>query len=56
MVEGYVLSPFSDEEMIHLPHLLQNAGEAVVDIISSGIQAAMERHHGKEYSKLTKED
>ncbi len=50
MVEGYVLSPFSEEEMNCLPRLLQSAGEAVTDIISSGIQAAMEKHHGKEYS------
>ena len=56
MVEGYVLSPFSEEEMTSLPRLLEIAGEAAADIISSGIQAAMERHHGKEYSTLIKED
>lgn len=56
MVEGYVLSPFSEEETTCLPRLLQIAGEAVADIISLGIQAAMERHHGKEYSTLIKED
>ena len=56
MVEGYVLSPFSEEETISLPLFLRMAGEAVTDIISSGIQAAMERHHGKGYSTLTKED
>jgi PTH1 family peptidyl-tRNA hydrolase len=56
MVEGYVLSPFSEEEMTSLPRLIRMAGEIVEDVISSGIQAAMERHHGKECSKLTKED
>ena len=56
MVEGYVLSPFSEEETICLPRLLRIAGDAVADIVSSGIQAAMERHHGKEYSTLIKED
>ena len=56
MVEGYVLSPFSEQEMTSLPRLLGIAGEAAADIISSGIQAAMERHHGKEYSTLIKED
>ncbi|MCL5808957.1 MAG: aminoacyl-tRNA hydrolase [Deltaproteobacteria bacterium] len=56
MVEGYVLSPFSEEEMTCLPRLLQIAGDEVVDTISLGIRAAMERHHGKEYSTLTKED
>jgi peptidyl-tRNA hydrolase, PTH1 family len=52
MVEGYVLSPFSEEEMTDLPRLLRITGEAVVDIITSGIQAAMEQHHGKEHSIL----
>jgi peptidyl-tRNA hydrolase, PTH1 family len=52
MVEGYVLSPFSDEEMTCLPRLLQIAAEAAADIVSSGIQAAMERHHGKDHSTL----
>ncbi len=47
MVEGYVLSPFSDEEMKTLPQLIRNAAEAVADIISSDIRAAMEKHHGK---------
>lgn len=56
MVESYVLSPFSEEETTALPPLLRIAGEAVADIISSGIQAAMEQHHGKEYSNLIKED
>lgn len=56
MVEGYVLSPFSEEETTALPPLLQSAGKAVADIISSGIQTAMEQHHGKEHSNLIKED
>lgn len=56
MVEGYVLSPFSGEEADRLPALLRIAGEAVADIISSGIEAAMEQHHGKEHSHLNKED
>ena len=56
MVEGYVLSPFSEAETGSLPPLLRIAGEAVADIISSGIQAAMGLHHGKEYSNLIKED
>jgi PTH1 family peptidyl-tRNA hydrolase len=56
MVEGYVLSPFSDEEITALPRLLGIASEAAADIVSSGIQAAMERHHGKGHSTLIKED
>ena len=55
MVESYVLSPFSEEELTCLPELTRTAGEAVADIISSGIRAAMEKHHGKGNSKLIKE-
>lgn len=55
MVESYVLSPFSDEEMTCLPRLTRTAAEAVTDIISSGIQAAMEKHHAKGNSNLIKE-
>jgi PTH1 family peptidyl-tRNA hydrolase len=55
MVDSYVLSPFSDEEMTVLPQLTRSAAEAISDIISSGIQAAMEKHHAKGNSKLIKE-
>jgi PTH1 family peptidyl-tRNA hydrolase len=56
MVEGYVLSPFSEEEINCLPRVISAAGKAVADIISSGIQAAMEKHNGKENSNLIEED
>jgi PTH1 family peptidyl-tRNA hydrolase len=55
MVESYVLSPFSDEELTGLPRLTRTAGEAVADIISTGIQAAMEKHHGKVNTNLHEE-
>ena len=55
MVENYVLSPFSSEEMACLPQVTRTAAEAVTDIISSGIQAAMEKHHAKGNSNLIKE-
>jgi peptidyl-tRNA hydrolase len=55
MVESYVLSPFSDAEMNRLPQLVRTAAEAVTDIISSGIRAAMEKHHANGNSKLIKE-
>jgi len=55
MVENYVLSPFSDEEMNCLPQLTRRAAEAVTDIISSGIPAAMEQHHATGNSNLIKE-
>jgi peptidyl-tRNA hydrolase, PTH1 family len=55
MVEGYVLEPFSKEEMERLPQLTAKAAEAVTDILTSGIQAAMEKHHGEEKTNLIKE-
>jgi peptidyl-tRNA hydrolase, PTH1 family len=55
MVENYVLSPFSDEELTYLPQLIRTAAEAVTDIISSGIQSAMEKYHAKGNSNLIKE-
>lgn len=47
MVEGYVLSPFSPDEMRSLPGLVQEAAEAITDILTSGIAAAMDKHHRK---------
>jgi PTH1 family peptidyl-tRNA hydrolase len=55
MVEGYVLEPFSREEMGCLPQLTAKAAEAVTDILASGIQAAMEKHHREETIILVKE-
>jgi len=55
MVEGYVLEPFSKEEMGCLPQLTTKAAEAVKDILTSGIRAAMEKHHGEEKTNLIKE-
>ena len=53
MVEGYVLEPFSVEETCCLSQLTQRAAEAVTDILSSGIRAAMEKHQEK--TNLSKE-
>lgn len=55
MVESYVLSPFSDAEMTCLPHIIQTASDAVTDILSCGIRAAMEKHHATDNSNLIKE-
>jgi peptidyl-tRNA hydrolase, PTH1 family len=55
MVEGYVLEPFSAEETCCLLQLTQRAAAAVTDILSSGIRAAMEKHHGKENNNVSKE-
>jgi peptidyl-tRNA hydrolase, PTH1 family len=56
MVEDYVLSPFSQEEATCLPRLLDFAAEAATDIVSSDIQAAMERYHRREHPTLIEED
>ncbi|MBU4370405.1 MAG: aminoacyl-tRNA hydrolase [Proteobacteria bacterium] len=55
MVEGYVLEHFSTEEMSFLPELTTAAASAVVDILSSGTKAAMEKRHVKKKSNLTEE-
>ncbi len=55
MVEGYVLDPFSDEEMVCLSQLTQRAAEAMTDVLILGIRAAMEKHHGKEINNVSKE-
>jgi PTH1 family peptidyl-tRNA hydrolase len=47
MVEGYVLEHFSKEEMDCLSELTTTAAAAVTDVLSIGIQAAMNKHHGK---------
>jgi len=55
MVEGYVLEFFSEEEMKSVSRLIRKAAEAVEDIVSSGVQAAMEKHHRKDVTNLIKE-
>ncbi len=55
MVEGYVLEHFSKEEMDCLPELTTTAAAAVTDILGFGIQAAMEKHHGKKKTNLIEE-
>lgn len=55
MVEGYVLEHFSGEEMDSLSKLATAAAAAVTDILSFGIQAAMERHHGNKKTNLIEE-
>lgn len=47
MVEGYVLERFSEDELNSLSLLTRAASDAVIDIVSCGIQAAMDKHHGK---------
>ena len=43
--EDYVLNRFSAEERQHLPKVVSAAVTAIVDILSDGIQTAMNRHN-----------
>jgi peptidyl-tRNA hydrolase, PTH1 family len=47
MVERYVLSPFSAEERKILPEIIAAAGEALREMITRGLQAAMCTYHGR---------
>ena len=46
-VEKYVLEPFNEDEMKLLPRITAAASGAVMMIISSGIQAAMNHYNEK---------
>jgi PTH1 family peptidyl-tRNA hydrolase len=46
-VERYVLEPFAPEEKDRLSMLLETAVEAIGEIVSSGIRAAMGKYNGK---------
>jgi len=43
MAEDYVLGRFSGNEMRVLPRTIEKACDAVIDVISSGVQAAMNK-------------
>ncbi|MFH1080156.1 MAG: aminoacyl-tRNA hydrolase [Pseudomonadota bacterium] len=47
MVESHVLSPFSSEEMNGLLQVITAATDILTEMLSSGIQAAMCKYHGK---------
>jgi PTH1 family peptidyl-tRNA hydrolase len=55
MVESYVLSPFSSEEMNGLPQVITAASEILTEMLSSGIQAAMCKYHGKTINNFKEE-
>lgn len=55
MVEGYVLSSFSESEMKFIPHIIKNAVDAVVEIVSSDIQAAMNMYNVKKINNFIEE-
>ncbi|MBW2561275.1 MAG: aminoacyl-tRNA hydrolase [Deltaproteobacteria bacterium] len=43
MTEGYVLERFSECEIQTVPHVIERACDAVFEVVSSGVQAAMNR-------------
>ena len=47
MVEKYVLSPFAKEEQNAVPSILAVACDVIGEVILSGIEAAMQKYHGK---------
>lgn len=49
VVEQYVLSIFTTEEMTALPEIISIAGQAIDDMMVSGIQAAMNKYHGQNH-------
>lgn len=55
LVESYVLHPFSDAEMKSLPNITTEASHAVVEMVSSGIEAAMRKYHGKTVTNINEE-
>jgi PTH1 family peptidyl-tRNA hydrolase len=55
MVDSYVLSPFSPDEMIVVPRLTSAAATALTDMLSLGIQAAMDMYHGKTINNFNEE-
>ena len=52
MVEKYVLSPFAEEEQNAVPSILAVACDAVGEVILSGVEAAMQRYHGKTINEI----
>jgi PTH1 family peptidyl-tRNA hydrolase len=51
MVEQYVLSPFTSEEITTVPEIVSTAGQAIEEMLLSGIQAAMNKYHGPNHKE-----
>lgn len=45
MTEEYVLHPFSEDEMKELPRIITTGSNAVTEIVTSGVQAAMNQYN-----------
>ena len=55
MAEDYVLKRLSEREMQVLPHVVERACNAVIEVISSGVQAAMNICNVRVTKKLSEE-
>jgi len=45
MTEDYVLQPFTEEEMKELSHIITTGSDAVTEMITSGVQIAMNHYN-----------
>ncbi|HEU19351.1 MAG TPA: aminoacyl-tRNA hydrolase [Deltaproteobacteria bacterium] len=55
MTERFVLEPFSDDEMKHMSGLITRACDAVVEVVSSGAQIAMNKFNVRVTQNSSKE-
>ena len=55
MTEDYVLQPFTEEEMKELSHIITTGSDAVTEMITSGVQTAMNRFNSRTDEKSTEE-
>jgi PTH1 family peptidyl-tRNA hydrolase len=55
MVEDYVLERFSEDEVKLLPDITARAFNAVIEVVSSGVQAAMNKFNVRETNNSGKE-
>jgi PTH1 family peptidyl-tRNA hydrolase len=53
--EGYVLERFSECEMQTVPHVVERACDAVIEVVSSGVQAAMNKCNTRITQNLSEE-
>jgi len=54
-VEQYVLKPFTESELRFLPRIITTAGNAIREVISSGIKTAMNNYNGLVINDLIQE-
>ena len=55
-IEGYVLEPFGKEELSVLPEIIQWAADAATEIVSSGMQTAIDNYQTKNISNFLKKE